>query len=103
MRCSITICQRDSKTMSDATLDNNPTCELAVLNQRSNLKATVLMQRLSYPIETVCSDKINRNKRGLSFKDRESIGSMPPMHAASCLSHRGMNRPICRRGRARAD
>ena len=32
-------------------------------------KASVLMQRLSYPIETVLSSKITRNRIVLLFKD----------------------------------
>ena len=32
-------------------------------------KASVLMQRLSYPTETVLSNKITRNRIVLSFKD----------------------------------
>ena len=35
----------------------------------SSSKASVLMQRLSYPTETVISNKITRNRIVLSFKD----------------------------------
>ena len=38
--------------------------------QRTPHKASVLMQRLSYPTETVLTNKITRNRTVLSFKDR---------------------------------
>ena len=47
---------------------------------RSNSrKASVVMKRLSYPTETVLSNKITRNKFVLSFKDspRKSLGRRP--------------------------
>ena len=42
-------------------------------------KASVLMQRLSYPTETVLFNKITRNRTVLSFKDspRKPLGRRP--------------------------
>merc|ERR1712127_872135 len=42
-------------------------------------KVSVLMQRLSYPTETVLSNKITRNRIDLSFKDspRKPLGRRP--------------------------
>ena len=44
-------------------------------------QASVLMLRLSYPTETVLSNKITRNRIVLSFKDspRKPLGRRPKM------------------------
>ena len=42
--------------------------------REERLKASVLMLRLSYPTETVLSNKIARNRIVLSFKDSPRIG-----------------------------
>ena len=65
-----------SKFFSNASL-TQPLRERFAL--QSSLKVSVLMLRLSYPTETVLSNKITRNRIVLSFKDspRKPLGRRP--------------------------
>ena len=62
-------------TSSDGDINNKPTCRADLMR----LYASVLMQRLSYPTETVYSNKITRNRIVLSFKvcPRKPLGRRP--------------------------
>ena len=67
-------CQQVSKSQNSQNI-----CCLKVKLSRVQLKASVLMQRLSYPTETVLSNNIARNRIVLSFKDspRKPLGRRP--------------------------
>ena len=60
-------------------LRNLPLSRWPRRRRRGTVKASVLMQRLSCPTETVSSNKITRNRIVLSFKDspRKPLGQRP--------------------------
>ena len=65
----------------------------------------VVMQRLSYPTETVLSTKITRNRIVLSFKDslREALGRRPgldecPRILLSCFRARNSVQHVAEEG-----
>ena len=63
------------------------------LQRRSLLQASVVMQRLSYPTETVLSNKITTNRLVLSFKDspRTPLGRRPFVPPRPTTSSRSLS------------